>query len=88
MHPNEEVLQNLKMIDDLGFKDKLNLGLRETARIIGVTAPTIKKWQEEGLIQGLVVGGRLLYPKLRIAEFQANFKKEKETKEDDLKNES
>lgn len=74
---NEEVLQNLKMIDDLGFKDKLNLGLRETARIIGVTAPTIKKWQEDGLIQGLVVGGRLLYPKIKIAEFQANYKNDK-----------
>ncbi|RBQ32305.1 hypothetical protein CRU92_00915 [Arcobacter sp. FW59] len=77
MHTNEEVLQNLKMIDDLGFKDKLNLGLRETARIVGVTAPTIKKWQEEGLIQGLAVGGRILYPKLKIAEFQASYKKDK-----------
>lgn len=77
---DEEVLQNLKMIDDLGFKDKLNLGLRETARIIGVTAPTIKKWQEDGLIQGLVVGGRLLYPKIKIAEFQANYKKDKNNK--------
>lgn len=74
MHPSDEVLQNLKMIDDLGFNDKLNLGLRETARIIGVAAPTIKRWQEEGLIQGLVIGGRLLYPKIKIAEFQANYK--------------
>lgn len=79
---NEEILQNLKMIDDLGFKDKLNLGIRETARIIGVTAPTIKKWHEDGLIQGLNVGGRILYPKLKIAEFQTKFKDLKENNKD------
>lgn len=73
---NKEVSQNLKMIDDLGFVNKLNLNLRETDRIFRVIALTIDNWRKDGLIEGLVVGGRILYPKTKIAEFQASYKKE------------
>lgn len=71
---DEEILFNLKLLDDLGFKDKLNLNLRQTAKAIGVTAPTIDNWRKQGLIEALVVGGRVLYPKIKIAEFQAKKK--------------
>lgn len=71
---DDEILLNLKMIDDLGFKETLNLNLRQTAKIIGVTAPTIDNWRKEGLIEALIIGGRILYPKIKIAEFQTNQK--------------
>lgn len=68
---DDEILINLKLLDDLGYKDRLNLNLRQTAQVIGVTAPTIDNWRKQGLIEALAVGGRILYPKIKIAELQA-----------------
>lgn len=73
---DDEIVINLQLIDELGFKDTLNLNLRQTAKVIGVTAPTIDNRRKQGFIEALVVGGRILYPKIKIAEFQARKKLE------------
>ena len=53
----------------------LNLNSKQTAQIIGVSASTIEAWRKQGIgIDFIEVGGRILYPKLKIAEFQANRK--------------
>lgn len=77
MNLDEEVRLALNMIDDLGFKDKLNLGLRETARVLGVTAGAIDNLRKAGKIEYLQLGTRILFPKIKIAEFQANYKNNK-----------
>ena len=81
MDINEEIKKYMEQIDNLGFSKILNLNSKQTASILGVSASSIVTWRKQGIgIDYIEVGGRILYPKLKIAEFQANFKKEKETR--------
>lgn len=75
MNIKEEIEMYIKQIDDLGFAKVLNLNSKQTAGLLGVSASTIENWRKQGLgIDYVEVGGRILYPKLKIAEFQANRK--------------
>ena len=75
MNTNEEIKQYLEQIDKLGYEKILNLNSKQTAQIIGVSASTIEAWRKQGIgVDYIEVGGRVLYPKLKIAEFQANRK--------------
>lgn len=75
MNIKEEIEIYIKQIDDLGFAKVLNLNSKQTASLLGVSASTIENWRKQGLgIDYVEVGGRILYPKLKIAEFQANRK--------------
>ena len=75
MNLNEEINQYMQQINNLGFEKILNLNSKQTAGILGVSASTVEAWRKQGIgIEYIEVGGRILYPKLKIAEFQANRK--------------
>ena len=75
MNINEEIKQYMEQIDKLGYEKILNLNSKQTASILGVSASTVEAWRKQGIgIEYIEVGGRILYPKLKIAEFQANRK--------------
>ncbi len=78
MNINEDIKQYMEQIDKLGFEKILNLNSKQTASILGVSASSIEAWRKQGIgIDYIEVGGRILYPKLKIAEFQANLKKKR-----------
>ena len=75
MNINEEIKNYMRQIDEMGYKDRLNLNSKQTASIIGVSASSIETWRKQGIgIDFVEIGGRILYPKLQIAELQANRK--------------
>lgn len=75
MNISEEVEIYLNQIDKLGFEKILNLNSKQTAQILGVSASSIESWRKQGIgIDYIEVGGRILYPKLKIAQFQASRK--------------
>ena len=75
MDINEEIKKYMEQIDNLGFSKILNLNSKQTASILGVSASSIEAWRKQGIgIDYIEVGGRILYPKLKIAEFQAKRK--------------
>ena len=75
MNLNEEINQYMQQINNLGFEKILNLNSKQTAGILGVSASSIETWRKQGIgIDYIEVGGRILYPKLKIAEFQVNRK--------------
>ncbi len=75
MDINEEIKKYMEQIDNLGFSKILNLNSKQTASILGVSASSIESWRKQGIgIDYIEVGGRILYPKLKIAEFQVNRK--------------
>ena len=75
MSIQDDITTYLNQINQMGFEKILNLNSKQTAQIIGVSASTIEAWRKQGIgIDFIEVGGRILYPKLKIAEFQANRK--------------
>lgn len=75
MNINEEIKQYMEQINEMGYKDRLNLNAKQAASILGVSASSIENWRKQGIgIDFVEIGGRILYPKLKIAEFQANRK--------------
>ncbi|WP_066356352.1 helix-turn-helix domain-containing protein [Aliarcobacter skirrowii] len=75
MNINEEIKEYMQQINNLGFEKILNLNSKQTASILGVSASTVEAWRKQGIgIDYIEVGGRILYPKLAIAQFQANRK--------------
>ncbi len=75
MNINEEIKQYMEQIDKLGYEKILNLNSKQTAGILGVSPSSIESWRKQGIgLDYIEVGGRILYPKLKIAEFQANKK--------------
>ncbi|MCT7508700.1 helix-turn-helix domain-containing protein [Aliarcobacter cryaerophilus] len=75
MNINEEIKEYMQQINNLGFEKILNLNSKQTAGILGVSASTVEAWRKQGIgVDYIEVGGRILYPKLKIAEFQANRK--------------
>lgn len=76
MSIQDDITTYLNQINQMGFEKILNLNSKQTAQIIGVSASTIEAWRKQGIgIDFIEVGGRILYPKLKIAEFQANRKR-------------
>ena len=75
MNLNEEIKQYMEQINNLGFGKILNLNSKQTAGILGVSASSIEKKKKKGIgISYIEGGGRILYPKLEIAKFQATRK--------------
>ena len=75
MNIDEEIKKYMEQIDNLGFSKILNLNSKQTASILGVSSSSIEAWRKQGIgIDYIEVGGRILYPKLKIAEFQVNRK--------------
>ena len=75
MNIEEEIEKYEKEIKALGLTKALNLNSKQTASILGVSASSIETWRKQGIgIDFVEIGGRILYPKLKIAEFQANRK--------------
>ena len=72
MNIEDEIKIYIEQIDKLGFEKKLNLNSKQTAQILGVSPSSIEAWRKQGIgVDYIEVGGRILYPKLKIAEFQA-----------------
>ena len=75
MNMDEEIKQYMEQIDNLGFAKILNLNSKQTAGILGVSPSSVETWRKQGIgVDYIEVGGRILYPKLKIAEFQVNRK--------------
>jgi len=75
MNIEEEIEKNLLKIESFGFKKSLNLNENQVAQVIGVSPSTISTWRKQGIgIDYIPVGGRVLYPKIAVAEFQAKRK--------------
>ncbi|MCT7506464.1 helix-turn-helix domain-containing protein [Aliarcobacter cryaerophilus] len=75
MNINEEIKEYMQQINNLGYEEILNLNSKQTAGILGVSPSTVEAWRKQGIgIEYIQVGGRILCPKLKIAEFQANRK--------------
>ena len=71
MNIQDEIKIYMEQIDKLGFENKLNLNSKQTAQILGVSPSSVEAWRKQGIgIDYIEVGGRILYPKLKIAEFQ------------------
>lgn len=72
MNIQDEINIYMEQIDNLGFEKKLNLNSKQTAEILGVSPSSVEAWRKQGIgVDYIQVGGRILYPKLKIAEFQA-----------------
>ena len=75
MNLNEEINQYMQQINNLGFEKILNLNSKQTAGILGVSASSIETWRKQGIgIDYIEIVASILYPKLKIAEIQANKK--------------
>ncbi|MCG3667509.1 helix-turn-helix domain-containing protein [Aliarcobacter butzleri] len=71
MNIQDEINMYIEQIDKLGFEKKLNLNSKQTAEILGVSPSSVEAWRKQGIgVDYIEVGGRILYPKLKIAEFQ------------------
>ena len=51
MNINEEIKNYMRQIDEMGYKDRLNLNSKQTAQVIGVSPSTIEKWRKEKSIE-------------------------------------
>ncbi|WP_151947681.1 MerR family transcriptional regulator [Aliarcobacter butzleri] len=75
MNMDEEIKQYMEQIDNLGFAKILNLNSKQTAGILGVSPSSVETWRKQGIgVDYIEVGKRILYPKLKIAEFQVKRK--------------
>lgn len=69
------ISQQIALIDEINpkFKKKIGLNQKELAEILGVSASTIEARRKDGTgIEYINFGGRIIYPKVAIAEFLAN----------------
>ena len=75
MNIEEEIEKNLVMIEKFGFKKGLILNENQVANIINISPSTLSAWRKQGIgIDYIQVGGRCLYPKISVAEFQTKRK--------------
>lgn len=69
MNSISHVIDEINRIDP-NYKNLLILNQNQTSKVIGVSPSTLEKWRKEGIgIEFKKVGGRILYPKTKIAEF-------------------
>jgi predicted site-specific integrase-resolvase len=55
------------------YKEVMALNQTDTAKIIGVSPSTLENWRKDGIgPEWKKVGKRVLYPKIRVAEFLSN----------------
>lgn len=75
MNIKDEIAIYMAQINDLGFEKVLNLNSKQVSQLLGVSASTVENWRKQGIgIEYVEVGGRVFYPKLKIAEFLTNKK--------------
>ena len=66
----EKVIADINQIDNGEYKNKIVLNQSQVSNIIGVSSSTLEKWRNEGIgIEWKKVGGRVLYPKISIAQW-------------------
>lgn len=66
----EKVIADINQIDNGKYKNKIVLNQSQVSNIIGVSSSTLEKWRNEGIgIEWKKVGGRVLYPKISIAQW-------------------
>lgn len=66
----EKVIADINQIDNGKYKNQIVLNQSQVSNIIGVSSSTLEKWRNEGIgIEWKKVGGRVLYPKISIAEW-------------------
>jgi len=69
-HNEESIKSIIKQIDDIGFKNQINLKTADVSRVLAVSNSTLEKWRKEGIgIDYNQVGGRIFYTKQAIAEW-------------------
>ncbi len=64
----------IKMINEANpkFKKILGLNQKQTAELLGCSASTLEKRRKDGTgIEFIVMGSRIIYPKIKLAEFLA-----------------
>lgn len=71
MNTNEDIIQSyIKQIDEIGFRNQINLSTSDAARLIGVSNSTLERWRVEKVgIEFNKVGRRIFYSKQAIAEW-------------------
>ena len=72
---DEQVKKQLDLINKISQKveKKLTLNQKELAQALGVSASTIEAKRKEGTgVEWIHFGDRILYSKLKVAEFLAN----------------
>ena len=66
----EKIIEDINQIDDGKYKNQIVLNQLQVSKIIGVSSSTLEKWRNEGIgIEWKKVGGRILYPKISIAQW-------------------
>lgn len=66
----EKIIADINQIDNGKYKNLIVLNQSQVSNIIGVSSSTLEKWRNEGIgIEWKKVGGRVLYPKLSIAQW-------------------
>lgn len=69
------VSQQIKIIDEINpsFKKKIGLNQKQVAELLGCSSSTLEARRREGKgIEWIQMGGRIIYPKIKIAEYLAN----------------
>ena len=72
----EEKLDTLINIlsEQIAPENKKLITRRETAKILGVTLPTVIDWEKKGIITGYRIGNRIRYKEAEILEAVTNNK--------------
>lgn len=66
----EKIIADINQIDNGKYKNLIVLNQSQVSNIIGVSSSTLEKWRNEGIgIEWKKVGGRVLYPKISIAQW-------------------
>lgn len=71
----DSITQQIKIIDEINpiFKKIIGLNQKQLAELLGVSSSTIEARRKDGTgIEYIELGGRIIYPKLKIAEFMTN----------------
>ncbi len=69
---NDFIKQQIDLIDSINpkFKKKLALNQKELSEILGCSSSTIEARRKDGTgIEYIQMGSRILYPKVKVAEF-------------------
>lgn len=68
----DSISHNLKIIDEINpkWKKKIGLNQKELSQILGCSASTLEARRKDGTgCEYISMGKRIIYPKLKVAEF-------------------
>ncbi|MDN5104138.1 hypothetical protein O8C79_02370 [Aliarcobacter butzleri] len=70
MNFEEEINKKIEEINSLGFKDKINLNVKEAAKVLGVSPSSLDNYRKMGIGADYIeLAGRRLYPKRALGEY-------------------